>query len=191
LARPAQAQQLKHYDSNTKNFWTHPPADWFLGDETEQQKGLVPDPGRPTPATMAELEANLKKIAGVLPQRPPQKRQYGPDRSGAQRSGHPRYRRLHRRVADGNAGPRRGRSAGHERDRRQARGGAPLRQLPWHKLWRSAGLAGQREEVLLKALRDYKTGARTGTGIAAMPEIAYQLGEGEMAALAHYLARLR
>jgi cytochrome c553 len=55
----------------------------------------------------------------------------------------------------------------------------------------AARLAGQREEVLLKALRDYKTGARTGTGIAAMPEITYQLGEGEMAALAHYLARLR
>jgi glucose/arabinose dehydrogenase len=59
---PAQAQQLKHYDSNSKDFWTHPPADWFLGDENEQQKGLVPDPGRPTPASMAELEANLTKI---------------------------------------------------------------------------------------------------------------------------------
>ena len=54
----------------------------------------------------------------------------------------------------------------------------------------AARLAGQREEVLLKALHDYKAGKRTGTGVAAMPEIAYSLTEDEMQALAHYLARL-
>jgi cytochrome c553 len=54
----------------------------------------------------------------------------------------------------------------------------------------AARLAGQREEVLLKALRDYKAGKRTGTGVAAMPEIAFSLSEDEMQALAHYLARL-
>jgi cytochrome c553 len=54
----------------------------------------------------------------------------------------------------------------------------------------AARLAGQREEILLKALHDYKTGKRTGTGVAAMPEIAYSLSEDEMQALAHYLARL-
>jgi cytochrome c553 len=54
----------------------------------------------------------------------------------------------------------------------------------------AARLAGQREEVLLKALHDYKAGTRTGTGVAAMPEIAYALSEDEMQALAHYLARL-
>jgi glucose/arabinose dehydrogenase len=58
----AQAQGLKHYDSNGKEFWTHPPPDWFLGDETEQQKGLNVPANPPTPATAAELEANLKKI---------------------------------------------------------------------------------------------------------------------------------
>src|SRR5579863_8353521 len=58
---PAQAQ-LKHYDSNDAGFWTHPPPDWFLGDETEAQKGLSPQPNPPTPATAAQLEANLKKI---------------------------------------------------------------------------------------------------------------------------------
>ena len=58
---PAQAQ-LKHYDSNSEGFWTHPPPDWFLGDETEQQKGLTPQPNPPTPATAAQLEDNLKKI---------------------------------------------------------------------------------------------------------------------------------
>ena len=28
---------LKKYESGTKEFWTHPPDDWFLGDETEAQ----------------------------------------------------------------------------------------------------------------------------------------------------------
>jgi glucose/arabinose dehydrogenase len=60
-AVPAQAQ-LKHYDSNNESFWTHPPPDWFLGDETEQQKGLSPQPNPPTPASAAQIEENLKKI---------------------------------------------------------------------------------------------------------------------------------
>ena len=33
-----QNKALKHYESGTKEFWTHPPDDWFLGDETEAQK---------------------------------------------------------------------------------------------------------------------------------------------------------
>src|SRR5215470_16299604 len=33
------ARPLKKYESGTKDFWTHPPDDWFLGDETEAQKG--------------------------------------------------------------------------------------------------------------------------------------------------------
>ena len=36
----AQQKPLKKYESGTKEFWTHPPDDWFLGDETEAQKGL-------------------------------------------------------------------------------------------------------------------------------------------------------
>jgi len=43
----AQAQELKKYDSNNKNFWANPPDDWFLGDETQAQKGQVPNPGQP------------------------------------------------------------------------------------------------------------------------------------------------
>jgi hypothetical protein len=39
---------LKKYESGTKEFWTHPPDDWFLGDETEAQKGLAPPSGPPT-----------------------------------------------------------------------------------------------------------------------------------------------
>src|SRR5580658_4118516 len=52
-------------------------------------------------------------------------------------------------------------------------------------------LAGQREDYLYKALRDFKSGARTSTGAAGMAEVVYPLGDLEMKALAHYLSRLR
>jgi glucose/arabinose dehydrogenase len=67
-ALPAQAQTtaessgLKHYESNSKDFWTHPPDDWFLGDETKDQKGLTPNAGQPLPTSEAELEKILAKI---------------------------------------------------------------------------------------------------------------------------------
>jgi cytochrome c553 len=53
-----------------------------------------------------------------------------------------------------------------------------------------ARLAGQREDYLLKALRDYKAGLRSGGGQAAMAEVAFPLNEEEITALAHYLAHL-
>jgi cytochrome c553 len=53
-----------------------------------------------------------------------------------------------------------------------------------------ARLAGQREDYLVKALHDYKAGARSGGGGAAMAEVAYPLSEEEITALAHYLAHL-
>lgn len=53
-----------------------------------------------------------------------------------------------------------------------------------------ARLAGQREDYLLKALRDYKAGTRSGGGGAAMADVAYSLNEAEIVALAHYLSRL-
>jgi cytochrome c553 len=53
-----------------------------------------------------------------------------------------------------------------------------------------ARIAGQREEYLLKALHDYKSGMRSGGGMAAMAEVAYPLSEEEITALAHYLAHL-
>ena len=52
-------------------------------------------------------------------------------------------------------------------------------------------LSGQREDYLYKALRDFKSGARTSTGAAGMAEVVYPLGDLEMKALAHYLSRLR
>jgi cytochrome c553 len=53
-----------------------------------------------------------------------------------------------------------------------------------------ARIAGQREEYLLKALHDYKSGVRSGGGVAAMADVAYPLSEEEITALAHYLAHL-
>jgi cytochrome c553 len=53
-----------------------------------------------------------------------------------------------------------------------------------------ARLAGQREEYLVKALNDYKSGVRSGGAGAAMTDVAYPLSEEEITALAHYLAHL-
>ena len=53
-----------------------------------------------------------------------------------------------------------------------------------------ARVAGQREEYLIKALHDYKSGLRSGGGQAAMADVAYPLSEEEITALAHYLSRL-
>jgi cytochrome c553 len=53
-----------------------------------------------------------------------------------------------------------------------------------------ARLAGQREDYVYKALRDFKSGARTSTGAAGMAEVVYPLGDLEMKALAHYLSGL-
>ncbi|MGJ4969298.1 MULTISPECIES: c-type cytochrome [unclassified Bradyrhizobium] len=53
-----------------------------------------------------------------------------------------------------------------------------------------ARLAGQREEYLVKALHDYKSGQRVGGSQAAMTDVAYPLSDEEITALAHYLAHL-
>jgi cytochrome c553 len=53
-----------------------------------------------------------------------------------------------------------------------------------------ARIASQREEYLLKALHDYKSGMRSGGGGAAMADVAYPLSDEEITALAHYLAHL-
>jgi hypothetical protein len=56
------ADELKHYESGNKQFWTHPPDDWFLGDEIESQKGLTPPSGPPTGASDKELAGLITKI---------------------------------------------------------------------------------------------------------------------------------
>jgi glucose/arabinose dehydrogenase len=59
---PAQAQQLKKYDSTRRDFWEKPPPDWFLGDETEAQKGLAPPAGPALPMSMEDLQKNLRNV---------------------------------------------------------------------------------------------------------------------------------
>ena len=54
-----------------------------------------------------------------------------------------------------------------------------------------ARLAGQREEYLVKALHDYKSGVRSGGAGAAMTDVAYPLSNEEIEALAHYLAHFQ
>src|ERR1700735_3694218 len=63
----AQDKGLKKYESGNKEFWTHPPDDWFLGDETEAQKGLAPPSGPPTGSSDAELATLVKKVQATLP----------------------------------------------------------------------------------------------------------------------------
>jgi cytochrome c553 len=53
-----------------------------------------------------------------------------------------------------------------------------------------ARVAGQREEYLVKALHDYKSGVRSGGAGSAMTDVAYPLSDEEITALAHYLAHL-
>jgi cytochrome c553 len=52
-------------------------------------------------------------------------------------------------------------------------------------------VANQREDYLLKALRDYRSGARIGYGNAVMPETLAGLGDAQLADIAYFLARLR
>jgi cytochrome c553 len=53
-----------------------------------------------------------------------------------------------------------------------------------------ARLAGQREDYLLKALQDYKKGARAGDG-AQMAEVVYGLSDDDLKAVAHHIAHIR
>ena len=52
----------------------------------------------------------------------------------------------------------------------------------------AARRAGQREDVLLKALHDFKSGTRVGSGVASMADVVYELNDADMRALAHYMA---
>jgi cytochrome c553 len=52
-------------------------------------------------------------------------------------------------------------------------------------------LAGQREDYLLKALREFKGGTRSGGAMAAMMEVVAPLADDDLRALAHFLARQR
>jgi glucose/arabinose dehydrogenase len=58
----AEDKLLIHYNSNSPDFWKHPPPDWFYGDENKDQQGLRGTVGPALPVPMAELNANLKRI---------------------------------------------------------------------------------------------------------------------------------
>src|SRR5262249_56973891 len=47
-----------------KEFWLHPPEDWFMGDETQEQKGTAPanTMGPPTGMADEEIAAALKNV---------------------------------------------------------------------------------------------------------------------------------
>jgi cytochrome c553 len=51
-----------------------------------------------------------------------------------------------------------------------------------------ARLSGQREDYLYKALRDFKSGVRTGSGVASMADVVYSLQDDDLKILAHYMA---
>lgn len=51
-------------------------------------------------------------------------------------------------------------------------------------------VASQREDYLLKTLRDYRSGARIGYGNAVMPETLAGLDDAALADLAYYLSRI-
>jgi cytochrome c553 len=52
----------------------------------------------------------------------------------------------------------------------------------------AARLSGQREDVLLKALRDFKSGKRVGSGVASMADATFELNDADMQALSRYFA---
>ena len=52
-------------------------------------------------------------------------------------------------------------------------------------------LALQREEVIVKALTDYRTGVRPSIGLAAMTEAAAGLDDADISAVAHFLATFK
>jgi cytochrome c553 len=52
----------------------------------------------------------------------------------------------------------------------------------------AARLSGQREDVLVQALRDFKSGKRVGSGVASMADVTFELSDADMVALSHYMA---
>jgi len=64
FASGARTEDLKSYDSSKKDFWLHPPDDWFMGDETKDQKGthVLNTLPPPTGFTDDEIKATLANI---------------------------------------------------------------------------------------------------------------------------------
>jgi hypothetical protein len=52
---------------NSRDYWDHPPAGWFMGDETAQQHDTHPYPGQPLPTPQDELVGLVKDNIKLLP----------------------------------------------------------------------------------------------------------------------------
>jgi len=52
----------------------------------------------------------------------------------------------------------------------------------------AARLSGQREDVMAKALHEFKSGVRVGSGVASMADVTFELSDADMQALAHFMA---
>ena len=154
--------------------------------------GLADDKNVPNLAAQPDLYIAVP--ARLLPQGRAQERTDDADRRDAQRRRHPQpRRRISPRCRRPTAAAPDAAPAGHRaraaRSRRRfiARNAMATTSTAWTT---SARLAGQREDYLYKALRDFKSGARRRTGAAGMAEVVYPLGDLEMKALAHYMSRL-
>ena len=67
-AVPARADDgLIKYNANASDYWQHPPADWFMGDETAQQHGTHPYPNQPLPTPHDELVGLVKDNIKLAP----------------------------------------------------------------------------------------------------------------------------
>ena len=68
-AVPARADDapLIKYNANASDYWQHPPADWFMGDETAQQHGTHPYPNQPLPTPHDELVGLVKDNVKLAP----------------------------------------------------------------------------------------------------------------------------
>src|ERR1700691_6456509 len=65
---PASAEDaLIKYNGNVRDYWEHPPADWFMCDETAQQHGTHPYPGQPLPTPHDELVNLVKENIKLQP----------------------------------------------------------------------------------------------------------------------------
>ena len=144
------------------------------------------------PSLAAQPDHVHPVAVGVLPRRHPQERADAAGRRAAQQRGHPQSRRLFRlaRAAEGAAG----RQSGYVEEGRAGGRGPALRRRATPTTTPApravARVAGQRQDYLVKALHDYKSGVRSGGAMAAMASVAYSLSEEEIEALAHYLAHL-
>ena len=59
---------------------------------------------------------------------------------------------------------------------------------PWPDVLQGAArLTGQREDYILRTLRDFKSGARTGQGLVNMTEIVGGLDDADLVMLAAYV----